>query len=94
LGGPFKPGDCGVSTRKGNTVYLHVLKWPESGKLRLPAICAQLVKASLMAGGKAEATQSGAGLEISVVPEIREPVVTTVALEFDREVLDLAVAGP
>ena len=30
-GGPFKPTDWGVSTRKGNKVYLHILKW--SGKL-------------------------------------------------------------
>ena len=27
-GGPFKPGDWGVSTRKSNAIYLHVLKWP------------------------------------------------------------------
>ena len=26
-GGPFKPTDWGVSTRKGNKIYLHVLKW-------------------------------------------------------------------
>ena len=28
-GGPFKPGDYGVSTRKGNTIYLHICDWTD-----------------------------------------------------------------
>ena len=41
-GGPFKPGDYGVSTRKGNTIYLHILEWPDDA-LKLPAIPAKVV---------------------------------------------------
>ena len=26
-GGPFKPGETGVSTRKGRTIYLHAFEW-------------------------------------------------------------------
>jgi alpha-L-fucosidase len=26
-GGPFQPTDWGVSTRKGDKIYLHVLRW-------------------------------------------------------------------
>ena len=35
-GGPFKPAKHVVSTRKGNTIYLHILAWPEEA-LTLPA---------------------------------------------------------
>ena len=36
-GGPFKPTDWGVSTRKGNKIYLHILKWSgDSPKIVLP----------------------------------------------------------
>ena len=28
-GGPYKPTDRIASTRKGNNIYLHVMKWPD-----------------------------------------------------------------
>ena len=93
-GGPYKPTDDIASTRKGKTIYLHVMKWPESGKIQLPPVDAKLVKAALMTGKPAGVTQSAAGLEIAVAPEHREPSVTTVAMEFDRDVSQLVVAGP
>ena len=36
-GGPFKPGDYGVSTRQGNTIYVHICEWTDE-VLTLPAI--------------------------------------------------------
>ena len=44
-GGPFKPGRCGVSTHKGQTIYLHVQRWPGE-TLTLPAIPAKIVRSS------------------------------------------------
>src|SRR5260221_7998030 len=32
-GGPIKPAAWGVSTYRGREIYLHVLNWPEGGKL-------------------------------------------------------------
>lgn len=32
-GGPYKPASWGVSTRKGNKVFLHVIKWPSDAFL-------------------------------------------------------------
>ena len=93
-GGPFKPNENFSATRKGNRIYLHVMKWPESGALRTPPIDAKLVKAFLLKGGAADGKQTAAGLEISVCAELREPGVTTVALEFDRDVMDLVPAEP
>jgi alpha-L-fucosidase len=36
-GGPYKPGDYGCSTRRGNTVYLHILKW-DADTVTLPGL--------------------------------------------------------
>ena len=52
-GGPYKPAKHVVSTRKGHTVYLHVLAWPEE-VLKLPALPAKIVKSSLLTGGRAQ----------------------------------------
>ena len=44
-GGPFKPGRWGVSTHKGQTIYLHVQHWAEE-TLSLPVILAKIVNSS------------------------------------------------
>ena len=88
-GGPFKPGDYGVSTRKGNTIYLHVLEWTDD-TLKLPAIATKVVRSRVLSGGKAEVRQTTTGLEISVPESDRQPIDTVLALELDRSALDLA----
>jgi alpha-L-fucosidase len=90
-GGPFKPGDYGVSTRKGNIIYLHILEWPE-GSLTLPAIPAKIVSSRVLSGGKAEVRPTAAGLEVSVAPSDRQSPDTIVALELDSPALDLAAS--
>lgn len=95
-GGPFRPGDYGVSTRKGNTVYLHVMDGLET-TLRLPAIPAKVLGSRVLGGGTARVRQSAAGLEIFVPVADRHPLDTVVALELDRSSLDwgaVAVPGP
>ncbi|MBM3335700.1 alpha-L-fucosidase, partial [Candidatus Sumerlaeota bacterium] len=87
-GGPFKPADYGVSTRKGNTIYVHVLEWPD-GALNLPVIPAKVVRSRILGGGKAEVRQTATGLAISVPESDRQPIDTVVALELDRSALDL-----
>jgi alpha-L-fucosidase len=93
-GGPYKPGDYGVSTRKNHVVYLHVMKWPESGMLNMPAIPANLKAAQLLSGGKVDARQKGGRLLVSVAAADRAPVDTVVALEFDQPVATLAPINP
>jgi len=88
-GGPFKPGDYGVSTRKGNTIYLHVLEWPDEA-LKLPAISATVVRSRVLGGGKAEVRQTAAGLDVSVPEADRQTLDTVVVLELDRSALELA----
>lgn len=88
-GGPFKPGDYGVSTRKGNTIYLHLLEWPEE-TLKLPPIPAKVLAARVLGGGKAEVRQTPSRLEVSVPKSDRRPIDAVVAIELDRSALDLA----
>ena len=64
-GGPFKPGDYGVSTRKGNTIYLHICEWTDD-VLTLPAIPRKVVRSRVLGGGKVQVAQQAAGLEVSV----------------------------
>lgn len=95
-GGPFKPGDYGASTRKANTLYLHITDWTDE-PLRLPAIPANVVRSRLLAGGKVVVRHSSDGLEISVPESDRQPFDTVVALELDRPALALPpldVPGP
>lgn len=88
-GGPFKPGDYGVSTRKGNTIYVHVLEWPDEA-LKLPAISAKVVGSRVLGGGKADVRQTAAGLEVSVPETDRQALDTVVVLELDGSALDMA----
>jgi alpha-L-fucosidase len=88
-GGPFKPSDYGVSTRKDNTIYLHVLEWPDE-PLKLPPLSAQVVRSRVLSGGKPDVRQTAAGLEVSVPAADRQSLDTVVALELDGSALDLA----
>lgn len=87
-GGPFKPGDYGVSTRQGNVVYVHVFEWLDD-TLKLPPLPGKVLRGRVLNGGHAEVRQTHQGLEISVRPEARQPMDTVVALELDRSALIL-----
>jgi alpha-L-fucosidase len=82
-GGPFLPSDTVLSTHRGNTVFVHVLKWPD-GKLTLPALPAKVVRASALTGGQVSFTQSAQGIDVAMAPGDRAAIDTIVALELDR----------
>jgi alpha-L-fucosidase len=88
-GGPFKPAKHFASTRKGNTVYLHVLAWPQD-VLTLPALPAKIVKSSLLGGGDVKVSQTDETIEISVPKSERQPIDTIVVLELDKPAIDIA----
>ena len=88
-GGPYKPAKHVVSTRKGHTVYLHVLAWPEE-TLKLPALPAKIVKSSLLTGGQARVSQTDAGIEITVPKSDRREIDTIVMLQLDKPAIDVA----
>ena len=81
-GGPFKPNRALVSTRKDNTVYVHVLHW-DSETITLPALPRRVVKSSLLTGGKVEVTQDGGGVVLHVPEGNRQEIDTIIKLVFD-----------
>jgi len=83
-GGPFPPGDYGVSTHKGDTIYVHVLHWPE-GDLLLPPLHRRVKTARVLPGGPAAIRQTDEGLRISVALADRQEPDTIVALELKRD---------
>jgi alpha-L-fucosidase len=77
-GGPYLPGDYGVSTFHDKTVYLHILH--ATGKtLSLPALPAKILSCSSLTGGDANCTQTGSSVEVTLSGN-PETVDTIVAL--------------
>jgi alpha-L-fucosidase len=82
--GPLAPVD-GVygSTHRANRVYVHLLCWPESGQLKLPALKNRIRRALVLGGEDVRFTQDEHGISVSVQESAREPIVTVVVLELD-----------
>jgi alpha-L-fucosidase len=81
-GGPFKPGDWGASTHKGDKIYIHVLDWQEK-TLTLPAIPKRIAASSVVTGGTVTVRQDDNGIEISVPENYRHKLDTIVVLQLD-----------
>lgn len=84
-GGPFLPGEWGASTRKGNSVYVHVLGW-DGPSLRLPALEQQVLAATCLTGGAVSWSQDAEGITLAVAPEHRDTFDTIIKLTLDRPV--------
>jgi alpha-L-fucosidase len=90
-GGPFKPADWGVSTRKGNFVYLHILKWPGSApKIILPDLGIDIKNCKLVQGGSIKLTKSGQNSVLEFSAKDLQPINTIVELEYSGNVMDAA----
>ena len=87
-GGPYKPKKDFASTRKDNTIYIHITAWPEE-TLVLPPLPAKIVKSSVLTGGTSTVKQTEAGLEIAVPTTDRQELDTIVALELDRPAIEI-----
>jgi len=82
-GGPITPRSWGVTTQKGDTVFVHVLDWDDSALL-LPPLPRRVKSARLLADGRPLVVQqTSAGLTVPL-PEAaaRDPYDTVVALEM------------
>jgi alpha-L-fucosidase len=64
--GPIPPRAWGVTTQRGDTVFVHVLDWPDR-VLALPALGARIVEArALGTGERVPMTQSVAGVTLTI----------------------------
>lgn len=87
-GGPWHPTKTVASTRRGQTVFLHIFKW-EKPSLELPALPRAIKSATLLHGGRATAVQQNGKLTVSVDATARDPIDTIVQLELDGSALDI-----
>ncbi len=88
-GGPFMPNESVSTTRKGKTVFVHVMKWQEGHRVVLPQIAATLKSSRLLNGGACQVESTQNGIRISVSPEHQTPGATVVVLEFEEDVSHL-----
>jgi alpha-L-fucosidase len=77
-GGPIRPRPWGVTTRRGDSVFVHVLDWPDR-MLTLPDFGARVVRASMVSNGAPVAVaQSESGITLTLpalVPEEPDRVI-------------------
>ena len=81
-GGPVPPRPWGVTTQKGNTVYVHLLDW-EDEAIALPALGGKVASARMLAGGAPVNVREEAGSVVLRVPKAgRDALDTVVAVEL------------
>jgi len=89
-GGPFKPSDWGVSTRKGNKVYLHILKWSgKSPKITVPDVGIQIKSIAVKPSGNAKFTQVNGSYIIEFSSGLLQPLSTIVEIEYSADVMNV-----
>ena len=88
-GGPYKPTSYLASTRHGNFVYLHILRW-DADRLVLPPLPRKVVASTLLTGGTVKVSQTNDSLVVEVPPADRQKLDTLVRLELDGSVDKLA----
>jgi alpha-L-fucosidase len=68
---------------------MHILAWPEE-TLKLPALPAKIVTASLLGGGSVDFKQMADGVEIAVPKSARQEIDTVVVLKLDKPAMEIA----
>ena len=80
-GGPIAPHPWGVTTRKGDRVYVHVLDAPDPSLL-LAGLPSPVRSASLLNGGAPVAFKTGDFGTVLSLPADRDPIDTIIVLEL------------
>ncbi|HEX4262879.1 MAG TPA: alpha-L-fucosidase [Verrucomicrobiae bacterium] len=92
-GGPWKPTRAVTSTRNGNIIYAHVLRWG-NGSVELPGIPRKIKSAALLDGVKVDAVNRDDKLVITVPADRRDSMDTVVKLQLDGSAMDLVAMEP
>jgi alpha-L-fucosidase len=89
-GGPFKPTDWGVSTRKENKIYLHLLNLPgNSTKILLPDIGKEIIKCSLVGGKALKFRKQNNEIVIEVGNSLPKAINNILEIEFAESIMDV-----
>lgn len=91
-GGPYKPTDYMVSTRKENKIYLHLIKQLD-GSLELPFIKGiKINKAYFLDGNKSVSfSQEKESIEIGLPDVLPDDIASVIVLELNRPAIDIEV---
>jgi alpha-L-fucosidase len=81
-GGPWLPGEYGVSTHRENYVYVHVLKIPESGTLVLATLPTRVVKVTDLNGNSVSYSQDDKSIALKVPGVAANTVDTIIKVEL------------
>jgi len=84
-GGPLRNAAWGGTTYRGDTVYVHVLRWPGE-KLLLRPIDEKILSASVLTGGEVKFEQTSKGIALTLPEKYRNPLNTVIAFKLDRPV--------
>lgn len=92
-GGPWKPTRSLASTRKGNVIYLHVLR-SKNESFELPDIARNIQSASLLGGGKIAAQKKEGKIVIALPASVRDALDTVIELKLNGSAMDLPSMEP
>jgi alpha-L-fucosidase len=82
-----------VSTRKGNTVYLHILHSAD-GRIELPTLPVKIASATLLGENEVKFTEENGTLIVTVPKTVLDRIDTIVRLELEASAMDLPALAP
>jgi len=89
-GGPFKPTDWGASTRSGNRIYIHILRWfGDAPSVKVPVFGMEIKSCRLAGGGEIQFTSQNGWHQFTIPKDAVDPVNTIIELEVDGNALDI-----
>ena len=89
-GGPYKPGSWGVSTRKGNIIYLHIFSWSGGNDVVLPLLSGKRIsKTEVLTGGTVDWKADDSDLTLTVPQENHQSIDTVIKLQLDSPASDI-----
>jgi alpha-L-fucosidase len=91
-GGPWMPSKAIASTRKGESIYLHLLNC-KGGTVTVPKIPVRIKNTTLLTGGKLTVMQAGDQLQMNVPAEYCREIDTIVKFELDEAAANVAPAS-
>ena len=92
-GGPFKPTDWGVSTRKGSKVFLHILRWSGGApEIIIPDIGIPVKSVIIAGGAEAKFKKTDNAYLIAIDGKLLQPVNTIVEIEYEADVMNVKPA--
>ena len=84
-GGPISPRPWGVTTQKGNKVYVHILDWQDSSLL-VPSLPQHVKSVHFMKdSSRAEFTENNYGVLIKIPQSVRDDYDTVAVLELGEK---------